>query len=170
VAESTAKTQRTGGKNMSENLQQSPEPDPALKRLNILVGTWSIKGRTLDSTEDNVSARTTFEWLPGGFFLKQTFEADFTGVKIQSLEIIGYDPSSDTFPSTVYSNLSGDPIPYRYDIKGKGLTITTDLAGGAKSTGKISEDGNTFTGGWRPKPGKESSGNVAYDYVGKRVK
>lgn len=152
------------------NSQQLPEPNSALRRLDILVGTWSIKGHTLDSTDENVFARTTFEWLPGKFFLKQSFEADFAGLKIQSLEIIGYDPLSDTFPSTVYSNLVGDPIPYRYDIKGKDVIITTDLAGGAKMTGKISDDGNKFSGGWRPNPGNESSGNVAYDFVGKRVK
>ncbi|MPM89011.1 hypothetical protein SDC9_136119 [bioreactor metagenome] len=92
------------------------------------------------------------------------------GMKIQSLELIYYDPESDTFPSLVYSNLAGVPIPYRYDVRGKDVTITTDLAGGAKMTGKISENGNTFSGGWRPNPGKEGSGNVAYDFVGTRVK
>lgn len=92
------------------------------------------------------------------------------GVKIQSLEIIGYDPTSDTFPSLVYSNLAGIPIPYRYDAKGKNVTITTDLVGGAKMTGEISKDGNTFSGGWRPNPGKESPENVAYYFVGTRIK
>ncbi len=150
--------------------QQPPGPDPALGRLEPFVGTWSIRGRTLGSTADNVSARTTFEWLPGGFFLKQTFEADFVGMKIQSLEIIGYDPSSDTFPSTVYSNLVGIPIPYRYDVRGSDVTITTDLGGGARMTGRISEDGTTFSGGWRPNPNVENSGNVPYDFVGTRVK
>lgn len=154
----------------SEALYMLPEPDPALKRLDGLVGTWSIKGHTLDSKVDNVSALTTFEWLSGGFFLKQSFEADFMGMKIQSLEVIYYDPESDTFPSLVYSNLAGVPIPYKYDVKGKNVTITTDLAGGAKMTGKISEEGNTFSGGWRPNPGKEGPGNVAYDFVGTRVK
>lgn len=147
-----------------------PKPDPALKRLENFVGTWSIKGRTLSSKVDNVSAQTTFEWLPGKFFLKQTFEADFVDMKIHSLEIIGYDPATDTFPSTVYSSLVGVPIPYRYDVRGKDVTITTDLAGGAKMTGKISDDGNTFSGGWRPNPGKEGPGNVAYDFIGTRIK
>ncbi len=147
-----------------------PEPDPALKRLDGFIGTWSIKGRTLDFKVDNVSALTTFEWLPGGFFLKQSFKADFMGMKIQSLELIGYDPMSDIFPSLVYSNLAGVSIPYQWDVKGKNVTITTDLAGGARMTGNISEDGNTFSGGWRPNPGTEGSGNVAYDFVGTRVK
>ena len=71
-----------------------PKPDPALKRLDILVGTWSLRGRTLDSEADNVIGMTTFDWLPGGFFLRQTFEADYWGLKIQSLEIISYDPKA----------------------------------------------------------------------------
>jgi len=156
---------------MSENQtqQQLPSPDPALKRLEPMVGTWSIRGRTLGSTEENVSGRTTFEWLPGGFFLKQTFEAEFMGMTILSLELIGYDPASDTFPSSVYSNLAGVPIPYRYDIRGKDVTITTDLGGGATMTGRISEDGTTFSGSWRPNAGAEAAGNVPYDFVGTRV-
>jgi hypothetical protein len=153
---------------MAETQQQMPGPDPALGRLDPLVGAWRIRGRTLGSEEENVSARTSFEWLPGRFFLKQTFEADFMGLRIQSLEVIGYDPATDTFPSTVYSNLAGVSIPYRYDIRGRDVTITTDLAGGATMTGRISEDGNTFSGGWRPNPVPEAQGNVAYDFVGTR--
>lgn len=33
---------------------QTPAPDPALKRLEVLVGGWRMKGRTLDSQEDDV--------------------------------------------------------------------------------------------------------------------
>jgi hypothetical protein len=149
--------------------QQIPQPDPALRRLDPLVGTWSIRGRTLGSDTDNVQARTAFDWLPGGFFLRQTFEADFAGMQIRSLELIGYDPSSDTFPSTVYSSLVGVPIPYRYDVRGRDVTITTGLGGGATMTGRIGEDGDTFSGGWRPNPGVGDPGNVAYDFVATRV-
>jgi uncharacterized cupin superfamily protein len=35
------------------------------------------------------------------------------GLQIDSLELIGYDPETDTFPSTVFSNLSPQPLPYR---------------------------------------------------------
>lgn len=55
---------------MSKNSQQLPEPNSALRRLDMLTGIWSIKGYTLDSEDENVFARTTFEWLPGGFALK----------------------------------------------------------------------------------------------------
>ena len=55
---------------MSDNTsqpEQLPQPHPVLKRLDKLVGTWDIKGRTVGAGEDNISGRATFEWLPGRF-------------------------------------------------------------------------------------------------------
>jgi hypothetical protein len=46
---------------MSTQSMHIPKPDPALKRLDKLVGTWEIKGRTLNSKEDNISGRVTIE-------------------------------------------------------------------------------------------------------------
>jgi len=149
--------------------QQPPGPDPALGRLERFVGTWSLKGRTLDADQDNVFGTTTFEWLPGGFFLQQRIELNFIGLDVRGLEVIGYDPSTGKFPSTVYSNLVGVPVPYEYDVQGDRVTIRTELAGGATFTGTFSEDG-TGSGGWRPDEGKEGPGNVAYDVTATRVK
>ena len=83
-------------------------------------------GRTLDSDVDNVTARTSFEWLPGGHFLVQRFAADFMGMDIQSFEVIGYDPETGTFPSTVYANMAPIPLPYRWEIDGDELKINAD--------------------------------------------
>jgi hypothetical protein len=55
----------------------------------------------------------TFRWLPGGFFLEQRGRIDFTGLQIHALELIGYDPGTDTFPSTVFSSFAHTPLPYR---------------------------------------------------------
>jgi hypothetical protein len=149
--------------------QGPPQPDPALKSLEFFVGTWTLNGRTLDSETDNVSGTTTFEWLPGGFFLQQRIELDFAGYTIHGLELIGYDPSTGKFPSTVFASMAPTPIPYEYDIQGRDVTITTELSGGATFTGRLSEDGNTFSGGWRPNPGVDNPGNIAYDIAGTRV-
>jgi hypothetical protein len=145
--------------------QQPPRPHPALKLLGRFVGTWDLKGRTLDSSVDNVAGRTTFEWLPGGYFLQQRITLDFGGFEVQGLEVIGYDPATGTFPSTVYPSMAGTPIPYRWEIHGDKLTITTDMIG-ATFQGRWSEDGRTFSGGWRPHPGREGPGNIAYDIWG----
>jgi hypothetical protein len=61
------------------------------------------------------------------------------GVPIDALELIGYDPETDTFPSTVFSGSSPVPLPYRWDVKGDSVTISV-------SYGELDA---TFTGSWR---------------------
>ncbi|OGO09069.1 MAG: hypothetical protein A2Y61_03045 [Chloroflexi bacterium RBG_13_60_13] len=146
---------------------QIPVPDPALKRLESLVGIWELRGRTLDSKVDDLSGWTTFEWMPGGFFLKVSGEIEFRGFKVQSLEMVAYDPKSQTFPSSVYTNMSGAVLAYQWEVQGNLVTHWMETA---KYTGTISEDGNTLSGGWRPIEGKEGAENVAYDAVMTRVK
>jgi hypothetical protein len=150
---------------------QMPTPDPALKRLEPLVGTWSMEGHLVDSNENNIKGQGTFRWLPGGFFLEQRLTLDFMGLKIDSLELIGYDPETKTFPSTVFSNLSPTPLPYRWEVGDDILTISVTY-GPLDSTfeGRFSEDGESFGGGWRPNPGADESVNVPYDIGGHRVK
>jgi len=157
-----------------ENAQpmEMPKPDPALKRLDVLVGSWTIKGRTLDSKEDNIKGNAVFEWLPGGFFLQQRIELDFAGmIKIHSLELIGYDPETKAFSSNVYSDVSPAPLPYKWELQDDTLTISVsyDLMD-ATFKGKISKDGNSFSGGWRPNPGADETVNVPYDVGATRVK
>jgi Protein of unknown function (DUF1579) len=145
---------------------EMPAPDPALGRLERLVGTWDIKGRTLDSKDDNIRGGVIIEWLPGGFFLQQRGEMEFMGFKVQSLEIVGYDQSTKAFSSTVYSNMAGVPASYRWDVQGNIVTHWTE---GSKYTGTFSEDGSILSGGWRPEDGKEGPENAAYDATMIRV-
>ena len=147
-----------------------PGPDPALRRLDRFVGAWEVRGRTLDAEADNVSGRLTFEWLPGGFFLEQRVHLNFMGLDNAALEVIGYDEATGKFPSTVFASMLGTPIPYEYDVQGDRVTIRTELAGGATFTGTWAEDGSSMSGGWRPDPGKEGPGNVAYDISGTRTR
>jgi hypothetical protein len=149
--------------------QMPPGPDPALKQLDRFVGTWEVKGRTLGSDTDDVSGRLVFEWLPGGFFLQQRVQLDFTGIKVEGLEVIGYDAETGTFPSTVFPSMFGEPIPYRWELDNDNVTIRTELAGGATFRGSFSADGNHMSGGWRPDEGVDNPGNIAYDISGSRV-
>jgi len=106
---------------MSDN-QTPPQPDPALRRLDRLVGRWSMEGNLVGSDEKSIRGETTFRWLPGGFFLEQRARIDFMGQQIDALELIGYDPETDTFPSTVFSGFSPTPLPYRGDVWGDCVT------------------------------------------------
>ncbi len=79
---------------------------------------------------------------------------------------MGDDPEADTFPSTVYSNVSPDPLPYRWEVEGDTVRITVyHGALDAGFTGSWGEDGS-FSGGWRPNPGADETLNVAYDIGG----
>ena len=105
------------------------------------------EGHFVGSDEESIGGETTFRWLPGGFFLEQSIELDFGGLKIESLELIGYDPESDRFPSTVFSNLSPVPLPYSWDVREESVTITVSYPPlDATFTGSWREDG-TFSGG-----------------------
>lgn len=151
------------GKN--EQPEHISTPDPALKRLEKLVGTWKITGRTLDSQEDNISGQVVIEWLPGGFFLQQRGEMSVMGFHMQSLEIIGYEPSTKAFSAYVYSSMSGTPLRYQWDVQGSTVTHWTE---GAKYTGTFSADGTILAGGWRPEGSEATPGN-AYDATMIRV-
>jgi hypothetical protein len=146
-----------------------PQPAPELRRLDRLVGRWSMEGNLVGSGEKNIRGETMFRWLPGGFFLEQRARIDFAGLQIDALELIAYDPETDTFPSTVYSNFSPDPLPYQWDVQGDAVTITVSYGPlDATFTGSWREDG-TFSGGWRPNPGADETVNVPYDIGGHRL-
>jgi hypothetical protein len=144
-------------------------PQPALRRLDRFVGRWSMKGHVVGSDDENIIGEATFRWLPGGFFLEQHIELDFIGMKIDSVELIGYDAEADTFPSTVFSNLSPVPLPYTWQVQGDSVTITVSYPPlDATFTGSWHEDG-TFSGHWRPNPGADETVNVPYEIGGRRA-
>jgi hypothetical protein len=153
---------------MSET-PELPQPDPELKRLDRLVGRWTMEGNLVGSDETNIKGETEFRWLPGGFFLEQRGHIDFMGLQIDSLELIGYDAETKSFPSTVYSNFSPEPLPYKWDVQGDTVTISVSYGQlDATFTGSWREDG-TFSGGWRPNPGADETVNVPYDVGGHRI-
>jgi Protein of unknown function (DUF1579) len=146
-----------------------PQPDRALKRLDRLVGRWSMAGHLVGSDETTITGETSFRWLPGAFFLEQRAQMNFMGLEIDSLELIGYDPETNTFPSTVFSSMSPTPLPYRWDVQGERVTIAVSYGPlDATFTGSWREDG-TFSGGWRPNPGADDTVNVPYDIGGHRL-
>lgn len=151
---------------------QGPTPDPALKQLDRFVGSWKMEGNMTGSDEKTITGQATYRWLPGGFFLEQHVILDFAGfVHIDSLELIGYDPETGTFPSRVYSNMSPEPLPYTWTVEGDSLTISVSHGVlDSTFTGTWSEGGERFSGGWRPNPGADPAVNVAYDVSGSRAR
>jgi hypothetical protein len=159
--------------NASSN-ENVPKPDPALQRLNRLVGRWNMRGRPLGSDRDSITGTTTFSWLHGNsdtsFFLQQDMEMDYDGTPIKSREIIGYDAKTKAFSSYVYSNMAPDPWPYTWGVQGDNLTISIE-SGVMDATfhGTFAPDGNSFSGGWRPNPGADETINAPYDITVSRI-
>ena len=157
--------------------QGTPTPDPALKRLSKLIGTWRLEGHEVGSEDYNITGTTRFKWLNHevddgntGFFLQQDMEMDYAGKLILAHELIGYDPNRKAFSSFVYSNMAADPWPYEWDMQGDTWTISIKHGPmDAEFNGKLSPDGNSFSGGWRPRPGADEKINASYDVKGIRV-
>jgi hypothetical protein len=149
---------------------QLPSPDPALRRLDRFVGTWSMEGHLVGSDEITVRGQTTFRWLPGGFFLEQKGSLSFLGMQLESLELIGYDPETGAFPSTIFTNISPTPLPYRWEVDDDAVKISVSYGVlDATFTGGFAADGVGFHGGWRPNPGADETVNVPYDIGGRRL-
>jgi hypothetical protein len=125
---------------------QQPGPNPDLKRLDRLVGTWQVSGEA--------QGEIRYEWREGGFFLEQRFDLDHGGHKIKGIEVIGHvqplgeEPSAD-IRTRVYSFLDGLTLDYVYELEGNTLTIWGGEKGSpAYYRGTFSADGNVLTGGW----------------------
>ena len=132
--------------NNAQAIQQPPQPNPDLKNLDILVGTWEMSG--------DVHGQVTFEWMEGGFFLIQRVDlGPQDGQRIKGIEIIGHErpfgiEPSEEIKSRFYSNM-GDTLDYVYELEGNTLTIWAGEKGSpAYAKGTFSEDGNTGSGEW----------------------
>jgi len=127
-------------------MDEQPTPNPDLKNLERLVGTWKQSGE--------VEGEITYEWAEGGFFLFQHVDLMQYGSKIKGIEIIGHEfmfgaePSQD-IKSRFYSYLDGMTLDYVYEVEGDILTIWGGERGSpAYYKGQFSKDGNTLTGRW----------------------
>jgi hypothetical protein len=120
-------------------------PNPDLKSLEKLVGTWKLGGDT--------SGTVIYEWMEGGFFLIQHIDMHLFGNHIRSIEIIGHwqpfgEAPDKEIRSRSYDN-SGNTLDYVYDLKEDTLTIW----GGEKGSpsyfkGMFSKDCKVNSGEW----------------------
>lgn len=126
----------------AQTTQQSPQPNPDLKSLDRLVGTWAVSG--------GAEGTVTYEWTQGGFFLLQ--HVNLGGNK--GLEVIGHEqkfgeaPSKD-IRSRYYGFSEGETLDYTYELERDTLTIWSGERGSpAYYEGTFSDDGSTLTGAW----------------------
>ena len=123
----------------------APAPSADLKRLDHLVGTWEMSGE--------VSGRTSYEWLEGGYFLIQRVDLDREGRRIAGIEVIGHErpfgsEASAEIKSRFYGN-EGDTLDYVYELEGDTLTIWGGEKGSpAYARGTFDADFRACSGAW----------------------
>jgi hypothetical protein len=133
--------------NDSQTTPQPPvKPNPDLKSLERLVGTWEVSG--------GIRGTQTFEWAEGGFFLVHRFDFEQGGREIKGIEIIGRERKMGAEPSAeiktrLYCFLDGLTLDYVYEADDDAFTYWMGEKGSPSYlTGKFGEDGSTYTGEW----------------------
>jgi hypothetical protein len=85
-----------------------PPPDPELKRLEPLIGTWRSEECTQDSVLGPgvpVTNTETYYWLEGGYFLVSSYETVFGNDPAQTgVMYWGHDSEAKKFRNIFFSN------------------------------------------------------------------
>lgn len=135
--------------------QPPPTPGPEHRRLDVFVGTWNLAGHQLEGPFGpamKIKAVSTFEWLPGAFFLIHRFEGRMNEAEIACVEIIGYDPSNQSYPTPAFYN-DGNAIEWQLRERDgtwirSGEAPMADTSVKVRCTMEFSNAGNTMTGTW----------------------
>jgi len=132
---------------------RQPQPNPALKSLDVMVGAWELKGHESGPVGE-IHGRPTFEWMEGGFYLVQHVDIDYIGRRIVGTEYIGYDEENDNLRSYFFSYEGPGPfgrvaLEYVWEVGEDTFTIWGGEVGSPASfKGRFGGDRNTITGRW----------------------
>lgn len=132
-----------------------PAGRPAsLDRLEVLTGQWEMEA-TFEAgyfgpgspAITGRGGQTTFEWLPGKFFLTQRFVNEHPAAP-SGIAIIGDGAEPGTFTQHYYDSRGVARI-YQMTLDGGTWKLRREAPGfWQRYTGVISNDGNTITGAW----------------------
>ncbi|HIH02525.1 MAG TPA: hypothetical protein HA263_01305 [Methanoregulaceae archaeon] len=131
--------------------KRQPAPNPALRRLDVLVGTWILRGREASGGE--IRGTLAFEWMEGGYFLVQHVDIDHAGQRVKGIEVIGYsrDWEGGAPPDCTshFFDTMGNHFEYVYEVGDETITIWGGYVGSpAAFRGRFGEDRATITGRW----------------------
>lgn len=137
------------GKN-AEVLEQRHEPNPALKRLDGLVGKWDMEISEISFLPDpstSVHGQASFEWMESGAFLLVHSSTDGDAAP-SSVEVIGCDETAETY-TMLYYDSRGVSRVCEMILKDGLWKIWRSWPGfSQRFTGTFSSDGNTIYASW----------------------
>ena len=128
-------------------------PDPRLKSLDKLVGTWNLKDRDLKTGEE-WSGQDTFEWMDRGFF--PAFRHEEFGKNIKGLMIVGYEKKwgeerrSEDIIGHWFESSTGSHYTSIWEVDDKVVTFWLEHKdSGMAFKGAFSDGHMTASGTWK---------------------
>lgn len=152
------------------------DSNPALERLDALVGEWEM---VMSIGEQTLSGgRATFEWIEDEDFLVYRGKAEETSElaaelgensPLPTVSIIGVDGSTEQF-TMLYSDARGVFRVYEMTLSNEEWELWRDAPGfSQRFTGTFTDDGDTITGTWEKSEdgtGWEHDFDLSYVKVG----
>jgi hypothetical protein len=124
-----------------------PTAEEALRRLEPLVGTWTIEATWPDGTAWPGGGRVTFEWHASGAHLVEHGTAELAEAP-ENLSIIGCDGANGTY-TQLYTDERGVCRIYSMSIDEREWRLWREGEPFAQRfVGTFSDDGSTITGRW----------------------
>jgi hypothetical protein len=124
-----------------------PNPNLALKKLEIFIGAWSMEMIFPNNSAPNMIGQVAFRWLEDGAFLHM-----LTGDKSSGLPwsdcIMGRDDSAETY-SVLYYDWRGVSRIYQMSFENDEWKQWREASGfHQRFSGIFSKDHNTITAKW----------------------
>ncbi len=124
-----------------------PTAHDALRRLEPLVGGWTLEATWPDGQPWPGGGRVTFEWHPSGAHLVQRTTVALPEAP-DNVSIIGCDGANGTY-SYLYSDERGVCRVYEMSVHDGEWRLWRDGEPfSQRLTASFSDDGNTITGRW----------------------
>ena len=120
---------------------------PEYKALGKFAGKWNTEGTIRadgNNPEVKINGTDTYEWLPGGFFLIHKVAVFMGDEKNDTIEIIGFDPSSNSYTMQYYDH-KGNSGTMKATLNNDTWTFIGDKL---RFSGRFSQDEKIFSGIW----------------------
>jgi hypothetical protein len=124
-----------------------PTAEQALRKLEPLIGEWSMEAKSASGESWPGSGRIVFEWHDSGAHLVQRGTVDHPEAP-NNVSIIGCDAANGTYVQ-MYSDERGVCRIYKMSISNDEWKLWREGEPfSQRFTGTFSQDGNTITGRW----------------------
>lgn len=146
---------------IARHAQQRTGTRPGDSAARRAGGRWRSEGHIVGEVPIPITGSDIYEWLPGGFFLVHHVDVMIGDQRVQAIELIEYDPTTDEFTARAYDNQGEITILHaRVDEHGVWTFIgggdvaavarpsTAEASGAVRSTLRVSPDRGSMTAKW----------------------